>query len=429
MKKNVLVFPCGSEIGLEIYRSLAFSTHFNLVGGSSVDDHGKFVYSNYIDDIPFINSPYFIDEINRIIDEYEIKYIFPAHDDVVVKLSQESSKGNLHCTVITAPVKTCEITRSKKKTYETLSGIINIPNVFSDINKISDKDFPVFLKPDVGQGSKGTYKANSLEDVEFYIQKDPSLLILEYLPGKEYTVDCFTNTKGELLFCEGRERVRVQNGISVSSSTSTNEDFRKIAEKINKTFDLKGVWFFQLKENNQGKLALMEIAPRVAGTMGLVRCKGVNLPLLSLFNEAGYDVTITQNDCSIIVDRALQSRYHHNIKYSHVYIDFDDLVVFDYKVNPLVLAFVYQSINNGIKIHLITRHKGDISMTLEKYRLSNIFDEVIHLEVNDEKHRYIKEKDAIFIDDSFAERKSIHEECGIPVFDVHMIEGLMEEAI
>jgi hypothetical protein len=38
MKKNVLVFPCGSEIGLEIHKSLSYSTHFTLVGGSSVDD-------------------------------------------------------------------------------------------------------------------------------------------------------------------------------------------------------------------------------------------------------------------------------------------------------------------------------------------------------------------------------------------------------
>lgn len=425
MKENVLVFPCGSEIGLEIYKSLESSIHFNIFGGSSVNDHGKFVYSNYIKDIPFVNSPDFINVMNKIIDEHDIKYIFPAHDDVVLKLSQESAKGNLHCRVITSPVKTCEITRSKKKTYETFMDIVSVPHIFSDINNITNNDYPVFLKPDVGQGSKGTYIAESIADVEFYIEKDPSLLILEYLPGKEFTVDCFTDNKGELLFCEGRERVRIQNGISVNSTTSTNDGFRKIAEKINKTLNFTGVWFFQLKENIQGKLVLMEIAPRVAGTMGMVRCKGVNLPLLSLFNEAGNNVSITENSCSMVVDRALQNRYHHNIEYTHVYMDFDDLVIFEGKVNPLVLAFVFQCINRNIKIHLITRHKEDINLTLKKYRLYNIFDEIIMVSDSDQKHTYIKEKDAIFIDDSFAERKAIHDECGIPVFDVHMIESLM----
>ena len=46
--KNVLVFPCGSEIGLEIHNALKYSKDFNLFGGSSVDDHGKYVYKNYI---------------------------------------------------------------------------------------------------------------------------------------------------------------------------------------------------------------------------------------------------------------------------------------------------------------------------------------------------------------------------------------------
>jgi hypothetical protein len=46
-KKKILVFPCGSEIGLEIYRAMRYSTHFTLAGASSVDDHGKFVYEEY----------------------------------------------------------------------------------------------------------------------------------------------------------------------------------------------------------------------------------------------------------------------------------------------------------------------------------------------------------------------------------------------
>ena len=61
-KKNILVFPCGSEVALEIYRSLEYSTYFNLIGGNSVDDHGKFVFKNYIGNIPFVTDKNFIEE-------------------------------------------------------------------------------------------------------------------------------------------------------------------------------------------------------------------------------------------------------------------------------------------------------------------------------------------------------------------------------
>jgi len=66
------------------------------------------------------------------------------------------------------------------------------------------------------------------------------------------------------------------------------------------------VWFFQVKENKEGELALLEVAPRVAGTMSMSRMLGVNLPLLSLFSFMGYEVNILKNNFGIEVDRSLK---------------------------------------------------------------------------------------------------------------------------
>ena len=114
MKKNILVFPCGSEIGLEINRALSHSTHFTLYGGNSVDDHGKFVYTNYISQIPFIDNPNFIDEINRIIELHKIDFIIPAHDSAVLKMAENQS--TIKAPVITSCAETSKVCRSKKVT-------------------------------------------------------------------------------------------------------------------------------------------------------------------------------------------------------------------------------------------------------------------------------------------------------------------------
>lgn len=423
--KNVLVFPCGSEIGLEIYRSVNLSTHFRLYGGSSTDDHGRFVYENYIGNIPNVDEDLFIEEINRIIKEKNIDFIYPAHDSVVLKLAQAKDQGLLACDVVTSPYQTCLIARSKGKTYKALRDIISVPREYGKDEVVTD-DLPLFLKPDIGQGSKGTYKATSLEDIDYQIKNDQSLLILEYLPGKEYTIDCFTNFKGELLFAQGRLRKRVSNGISVSSESVADTRFWTIAEKINKALKFDGVWFFQVKENSKGELVLLEIAPRVAGTMGLERVAGVNLALMSLYNIQKIKVDVTGELHDIIIDRALENRYKHKITYGHVYVDLDDTLIVRGKVNADLIAFLYQCINNGVKIHLITRHKFNINDTLRKYKLSNIFDEIIQFDDKSTKSSAIKSKDAIFIDDSFAERRQVYEELGIPVFDVHAVEVLKE---
>lgn len=426
MKKNVLVFPCGSEVGFEIYRSVNLSTHFNLYGGSSVSDHGQFVYENYIDNIPFVTDPEFINKINKVVEEYNIDFIFPAHDSVVLKLAQEKSKGTLKCEVVTSPAATCEVARSKRRTYEVFEKIIPTPFVYKNAGTITKNDFPIFLKPDVGEGAKGTHKVNTVSDIEFYYKKDSTLLLLEYLPEEEYTIDCFTDRNGKLLFCEGRERTRVSNGISVNSQIVQDKRFLDLANRINNTLTFRGVWFFQVKKRLNDELVLMEIAPRVAGAMGLTRCRGVNLPLLALFDAGGSNVSIFANDYEIVIDRALYNSFKHNINYEHVYLDFDDLVIFEDKVNIAAIAFVYQCINKHVKVHLLTKHKSDLSVTLKKYRLENIFDEVIWIKDGEEKSEYIKEDNAILIDDSFAERESVYRKRKIPVFDAHMIEGLME---
>lgn len=424
--KNVLVFPCGSEIGLEAYRSLSRSAHLSLYGGSSVSDHGQFVYPQYISNLPMVGAEDFIDKLNQVVEKHKIDIIVPAHDDVVLKLAQAQASGVLKCEVATSPAETCEIARSKKLTYKILSSVVSTPKLFDEETELTE--FPVFLKPDIGQGSKGTATANSQADVAFFTQQTPDLLVMEYLPGKEYTVDCFSNANGRLEFCEGRERQRTQNGISVRSAIIEDNRFTEIAQKINDSVELRGVWFFQVKENAQGDLVLMEFAPRIAGTMGLTRGKGVNLILMHIFLMMGYLVDIMNSSYELVVDRALENKYEHNIEYKHAYIDFDDLLIFNGKVNPVIVAFIYQCLNKGIKVYLLTRHKFDLDTPLQQFRLGNIFDEIIWLQnKEDEKYNHITHKDAIFIDDSFAERKKVHDRLGIPTFDAHMVEVLIEK--
>ncbi|MGP8217175.1 MAG: ATP-grasp domain-containing protein [Bacteroidia bacterium] len=419
--KNVLVFPCGTEIGLEVNRALAYSKQFKLFGANSVDDHGKFVYKNYITELPFIDALNFIDQFNKIIELYKIDFVIPTHDSAILKMSE--NQDIIKATVITSCVKTCRICRSKRKTYEIFDKIIPVPKIYSLTEKM---DFPIFLKPDIGQGTKGTYKVNKKEEIDFYLNIDPTLLALEYLPGKEYTIDCFTNKNGKLLFAEGRERIRIYNGISVNSKQITNHKFQQLAEIINQTLSFQGVWFYQVKERANGELVLMEIAPRIAGTTALFRSMGVNFIQLSLFDRMGIEVEILSNNLDVEIDRALFARFSIKENYSYIYIDFDDTIIVDNTVNTDVIKFLYQVRNMGKRIILLSKHKYDIKISLSKFAISDLlFDEIIILDTNKNKSDYIRNMNSIFIDDSFAERKKVFDTLHIPVFGLDAVESLL----
>ncbi|EIC29692.1 MULTISPECIES: ATP-grasp domain-containing protein [Methylomicrobium] len=425
MKKlKILVFPCGSEIGLELYRSLRFAKEVELYGGSSVPDHGRFVYERHIGDLPFVEDPDFIGRLNRLIEELGIDYVIPAHDSVLLRLAEARHEGGLACPVITSPVETCRIARSKKRTMEVFEGVVTTPRVYGSLSEVTE--YPVFLKPDVGQGSKGTVPAYSKEEAEFHLASQPDLLILEYLPGEEYTVDCYTDKTGELIFQGARQRQRISNGISVNTKPFGSEEIAEIAAKINARLPFAGMWFFQVKRSKAGALALMEIAPRLAGTMGMHRNLGVNFALMNIYELEGYRVSALPNPFGIEMDRALHSRFKLDIRFDHVYVDFDDCLLIDGKINTCLIGFLFQCLNEGVQVHLLTRHARHIHETLAKHRIERLFDSVVHLRNGEKKSSFIKHKAAIFIDDSFSERAEVSSSCKIPVFAPDAVESLLK---
>lgn len=424
MHFNILVFPCGSEIGLEIHRSLKFSRHITLYGANSVDDHGRFVYENYISGLSFFNEEGFIPQLKNLIKENDIDAIYPAMDAVIAFLKEREE--DLGCKIIAPPKEVTETCLSKAKTYNLLKEYILVPKIYSSLNEV--KQFPVFLKPNIGYGSRGVLKANTKEEGQNHLIDYPTCLILEYLPGKEYTVDCFSDKNGDLLFYGTRERKRVMNGISVNTVPFKQRDSEivKIVKKVNDKINFSGAWFIQLKENKRGELALLEIAARLGGSSSLHRNLGVNFALLSVFNTFGLDVDVFTNEYEIELDRALNNKYKLSIKYNTVYCDFDDCLIFDDLVNTQLLSFLFQCINENKKIILITKHEKDIHKTLSQMRLNSIFDEIIHLKQHERKYHYMRDRGSIFIDDSHAERKEAFKNLGIPVFAPDNIECLLK---
>lgn len=426
MKKKVLVFPCGSEIGLEINRALRYNKHFELWGASSSDNHhGKFVYQNYIEkNLPFVHEDCFRKELNDIIIDFD--YIYPANDDVLLELSRPWS-DYFNDKVIASPFRTCEICRSKKATYEYFDGILNVPEIYENPLSFQDLPFPLFIKPDRGQGSEGTLKAERFSDIAHSFSNRCDLLLMEYLPGDEYTIDCFTDRHGKLRFVGPRKRTRIKAGISVNAVLESPEYFEDYAHLINENLEMRGAWFFQMKYSRQNVPVLMEIAPRIAGTMATYRSLGINLPALTLYDRMGLDVEILNNGFDLQLDRAFYNSFKLDISYSRVYIDLDDCIIIDNKVNPLLMAFIYQCYNTGKQVNILTKHIGEIEQFLVDHNLHQLVkDTVFPVGTEICKSDYIVGNNSIFIDDSFKERQEVHRKCKIPVFDLDAVESLID---
>ncbi len=416
--KNIMVFSCGSLIAIDINISLRGNNEYKVYGASSYDDHGMYVYENYIGSVPFIYEHDFIPRFNEILDNYKIDFIIPTHDTMIVFLQEHANE--IHATVVSSCYETALLCRYKSKTYSALKGYDFIPKTYQTDEVM---EFPVFVKKDDDQGARNAYKVETVEQLNLY-GRHKDMIICEYLPGEEVTVDCFTDRHGELRFCNPRITHRMMAGIDVNSKRMQyNKEILGIAENLNKSISFHGPWFFQIKKAVDGKYKLLEIATRFAGAFSLSRCMDINLPLIVLRDFDGKEVDISYNNLMINADKMLISRYAIPYEYDTVYLDGIDVFKREGMVDTYFMMFVYQCMNKGKKLVMLTHDSKEIKRAVSEMKLSEkLFDPIIDHQTYDE----LDYTNSIFVSKNEALRNRLRREFQTICMEPAAIEGLID---
>ena len=422
-RTRTLVFPCGAENALEIHQALRYSLHVELFGASSVQDFGRFRFERYYGGLPRIQDADFDRRFGDLVAELRIDIVFASHDSVQDYLAPRAAAMRFY--LVNGNPRTAAITRRKSATYEAFANCPWAATVFPTPDRITE--WPVIVKPDIGQGGQGIALAQNRQQAEWAVATIVDPVYVEYLPGQEITVDCFTDRRRELLWVGPRTRERVRAGITMRSTLlPPTPEIQGIAEQINQRLNLRGPWFFQLKQDRQGQWKLLEISSRVGGAMVAQRARGINLPpLMAVHDYLGRDVTTLPLPQINLVERNISTRARVDFEYDAVFVDLDDTLICDGHANTVVLAFLYQSLRERKRLVLLTRHARDVAATLAEARIAaSLFDEIVHLQPGASKADYVTNR-AIFIDNHFPERLEVARRKGVPVFDVDAVEFLL----
>ena len=199
--RKILIFPSTSNIALEIISALKNENAFELFLASSLEEISPYY-------LPYVSSEKFQLELNSLIKNLSIDIIFPAHDLFLDWLSD--NWNTIPAKIVSDYPHKLKKYRSKSQTYKFLKDKLRTPEIYADYKEIK---LPIFVKPDKGYGSKSISLIKNITEYKT-IPKDSDMLFLEYLPGKEYTVDCISDNQGNLIDYIIRERVFVQSGIS-----------------------------------------------------------------------------------------------------------------------------------------------------------------------------------------------------------------------
>jgi carbamoyl-phosphate synthase large subunit len=117
----------------------------------------------------------------------------------------------------------------------------------------------------------------------------PDLLVMDHLPGWEYSVDCFRGEHVQIAIPRIRRAMR--DGISTDTAIADEPEMARHALTIAKRLGLIGVYGVQFKANAEGVPCLLEVNPRVQGTMAASVLAGANVIWMGVREVLGEPVT------------------------------------------------------------------------------------------------------------------------------------------
>ncbi|KAF1685601.1 carbamoyl-phosphate synthase large subunit [Pseudoxanthomonas broegbernensis] len=419
-KVRILVFPSGSEIGLEIAAALGHSVHVELHGASSRSDHGALAFSRHAR-VPNIAAPDFDASFSRLLAQWRIDLVFATHDSVQEYLAPRITGWNSR--LVNGDPDASRTARRKSATYALFDDKAWMPRRYAAHGCIDT--WPVAVKPDRDQGGKGFRLVHAPAELATALATTDEPVVCEYLPGEEATVDCFTDRHGRLLHVGPRSRERVAGGVAMCSRRmAADAELRDIAGDINQRLRLCGPWFFQVKRDLHGQWKLLELSCRLSSSSALQRAAGVNLPLMAVQDHMGRDLDVLDDPRVSRVERRLATTAVLEHDFDTACFDLDDTLLCDGIANPSAMRLAYRLRQLRKRLVLLTRHPRDPLPALAAAHIpATLFDQIVHLRQGEPKSAHVPAS-SIFIDNHFPERMEVAGNRGVPVFDVDALDLL-----
>jgi carbamoyl-phosphate synthase large subunit len=281
---------------------------------------GRYIHDDF-ETIPFANDPSFTRAVLSICRKKNIQAILPLVTRELIPLSQQIREfEQAGAKLLVSPTASLEISNNKSRLYEFLQWrgipvpdfrVIETVEQFKvAVGELGYPSKPVCFKPSVSNGSRGfRVVSEQMNDLDLLFNHKPTstyislqegvrilssglfpeLLVSEYLPGEEYSVDCLAY-RGEPVLIVPRIRKRIINGISVEGEFVKEDAIINYCLKIIKELQLHGNIGIQVKKSVDGQFLILEINPRVQGTISAAWGAGINLPVLAIKQELGLPI-------------------------------------------------------------------------------------------------------------------------------------------
>ncbi|WP_173918939.1 ATP-grasp domain-containing protein [Halobacillus sp. Marseille-Q1614] len=235
----------------------------------------------YIADKGFIlpagTSSHFFPTLKKICREEKVDAVIPLVDEELLSAIKLEEEG--HLPVLLPQRNFTALCLDKYQLMNQLARHqIPVPKTKLASEGCEGLLFPIIAKPRVGRGSRGVKVLKTKEDFQAYcngLDQLSSILVQEYIPGKEFTVSVVVWRDGEVQSVIPKEIVHKQN-ITKMAVTRRNEKVIRICSKVQKEMKANGPFNVQLKLDPHGEPYIFEINPRFSTSVSLTIASGID---------------------------------------------------------------------------------------------------------------------------------------------------------
>jgi len=267
--------------------------------------------------VPRGSSGYYPRTMTDICSVYSPDVLLPLSTEELLSLarSKKSIEDSTGTKVCIGSERSIEIANDKKSLFEFLSKHdIPVPHFipfdspagFNHAKVLLNR--PICIKPAFAHGGRGMRMIDDKHDTtEMFLNSKPEnasisfaeafrlirgvtnlpgMLAMEYLPGREYSVDILCqNGNARIVVVRLREEVR--SGISFRSVVVNDRRIDQIAKDVCEALGFDGPIGIQLREDERGDPKVIEVNPRLHGSVILSVAAGANIPYLSVKQTFG----------------------------------------------------------------------------------------------------------------------------------------------
>jgi len=159
----------------------------------------------------------FADVVLEVCRRERIDVLVPTVDSELVPLaSRRELLAHAGTELVLAAEETLRMCLDKWTLHQRCAGAVPLPRavLVDDAFAADTIPLPAMVKPRVGSGSRGVRLVHRATELE-QLARDGTLIVQEYLPGLEHSLDTLARPDGTVIAVVPRARLKIDSGVAV----------------------------------------------------------------------------------------------------------------------------------------------------------------------------------------------------------------------